>query len=150
MQRLVMSELQKANPASAFLLSTGDKLYPPPFDSYAKGRTASQKQPETGHKGENDQSNPRSPGHHGVTCSSPREQVRARETLAVRVRAAQDRSTHLPCSPRVFCRQTTAKRSISLEPQQTICARCLSVCFPQNYKPRQKPKLALWHWSIPA
>lgn len=66
-----MSELQKANPASPFLLSTGDELYPLPFDSYAKGRTASQKQPETGHKGENDQSNPdRTPrGAQGTTVS---------------------------------------------------------------------------------
>ena len=92
---------------------------------------------------------PRSARHRSVICSSPKEQVRARETLAVRGQSSPKQE----CPPALLpsCLLPSNHREATcLALAAAVLYPILSVRFPQNYEHRQKPNLTLLHFSIPA
>lgn len=78
-----------------------------------------------------------------VVCSSPREQGRARETLAIQGQSSPNQESP-PFPP---CLLPTNHWEVAC--LEFFLHPIFSVCFPQNYEHRQKPKLTLLHFSIP-
>lgn len=83
-----------------------------------------------------------------VICSSPKEQVRARETLAIRGQSSP-KQEHPPAPFPSCLLPSNHREATCLEFAADVLYPILSVCFPQNYEHRQKPKVTLLHFSIP-